>query len=141
MGWIADLLREIPSAARYKFELEAMEAKVAALEKENANLKSEIAELRQEIQRRDDVVQKKKSHDQNLEEIAEGILAALSQHGELDTEQLARRLGIGAQLAVFHLHELQQKKMVMDYHAVGSPVYWGLIQGGRAYLVRRGLLA
>ena len=28
MGWIADLLKEIPSAARYKSELEAIEKKV-----------------------------------------------------------------------------------------------------------------
>lgn len=49
MGWIADLLKEIPSAARYKSELEAMET-------ENASLKSEAAKLRQEIQRRDNVI-------------------------------------------------------------------------------------
>ncbi|WP_295406363.1 hypothetical protein [uncultured Thiocystis sp.] len=41
MGLIADLLKEIPSTARYKAELEAME-------KENVSLKAQIAVLRSE---------------------------------------------------------------------------------------------
>ena len=76
MGWIADLLKEIPSAARYKSELEAME-------KENASLKSEVTKLRQELQRRDDIVEKEKSHSDRLEEVKEKILVALTQHEEL----------------------------------------------------------
>lgn len=134
MGWIADLLKEIPSAARYKSELEAME-------KENASLKSEVAKLREEIQRRDDIVEKEKSHSDRLEEVKEKILAALTQHEELEAEQMSRLLNIGSQLATFHLEELKNSDMVNDYYAVGSPVYWGIIQGGRAYLVRHGLLA
>ena len=51
MGWISDLLKEIPSAARYKSELEAME-------KKNAELKSEVAMLREEIQRREYISEK-----------------------------------------------------------------------------------
>lgn len=134
MGWIADLLKEIPSAARYKSELEAME-------KENASLKSEVSKLRQEIQRRDDIVEKEKSHSDRLEEVREKILVALTQHEELEAEQISRLLNIGSQLATFHLEELKNSDMVNDYYAVGSPVYWGIIQGGRAYLVRHGLLA
>lgn len=134
MGMIADLLKEIPSAARYKSELEAME-------KENASLKSEVAKLRQEIQRRDDILEKEKSQSDRLEEIKEKILVLLTQNEELEAKQISRMLSIGSQLATFHLEELKGAEMVNDYYAVGSPVYWGIIQGGRAYLVRHGLLA
>ncbi|WP_347985766.1 hypothetical protein [Methylomonas sp. AM2-LC] len=47
---------------------------------------------------------------------------------------------ISTQLATFHLEELKNTNMISDYYAVGSPVCWGIIQGGRAYLVQRGLL-
>ena len=134
MGWIADLLKEIPSAARYKSELEAME-------KENASLKSLVADLRQEIQKRDDIVQKEKSHGSRLEEIKEKILVALTQREELEAGQISRLLNIGSQLATFHLEELKNLDMVNDYYAVDSPVFWGIVQGGRAYLVRHELLA
>ena len=134
MGWIADLLKEIPSAARYKSELEAME-------KENATLKSEVAKLRQEIQRRDEIVEKEKSHNDRLEEVKEKILVALTKHDELDANQISRLLNIGSQLATFHLKELKNSDMVNDYHALGSPVSWGIVQGGRTYLVRHDLLA
>jgi hypothetical protein len=52
MGWITDLLKEIPSAARYKSELEQMESEnerlrhqVKVLESENSKLKQKVAEL------------------------------------------------------------------------------------------------
>ena len=66
MGWIADLLKEIPSAARYKAELEEMERENAELKQRVVSLESENKDLRQEIQRRDNVIQKEKSHDDIL---------------------------------------------------------------------------
>ena len=134
MGWVADLLKEIPSAARYKSELEAME-------KENASLKSEVANLKQEIQQRDEIVEQEQSQSDRLEEVKEKILLALTEQKEIEAEQISHLLNIGSQLATFHLEELKNSDMVKDYYAVGSPVYWGISQGGRAYLVRHDLLA
>ena len=134
MGWIADLLKEIPSAARYKAELEAME-------KENAVLKSQVSDLRQEIQRRDNIIQKEKSHGQRLEEVREKLLVALSAGGELQADQLAQAVGIGEQLATFHLNEMEEAGLVsaaMFY--TGRPSLWRIAQKGRSYLVTHGLL-
>lgn len=61
MGWVADLLKEIPSAARYKSELEAMEKENITLKAEIAVLKAENENLRQVIQRRDDIVKEQES--------------------------------------------------------------------------------
>lgn len=81
MGWIADLLKEIPSAARYKSELEAMEKENAALKAKVSVLEAENVNLRQEIQRRDDIVQKEKSHGSHLEEVREKILIFVANNG------------------------------------------------------------
>lgn len=75
MAWLADLLKEIPSAARYKSELEAMARENEQLKEENTLLNSQIKihqskieELRQEIQRRDDIIQNEKSHNNLLKD-------------------------------------------------------------------------
>lgn len=134
MGWIADLLKEIPSAARYKSELEAMENKVKELDAENKK-------LRQEIKRRDDIIQQEKSHGDHLDEVQEKILILLSRHEELEEEQISRELHISIQLAKFHLEELDDADLAMPrFSAYGMPT-WGIIQKGRAYLVHHGLLS
>jgi len=62
MGWVADLLREIPLSARYKSELEAMERENAELKAEIRICRATVEDLRQVIKRRDDVAQNEKSH-------------------------------------------------------------------------------
>lgn len=105
MGWIADLLKEIPSAARYKSELEAMEKQVISLEAENVN-------LRQEIQRRDDVIQKQISHSNRLEELKEKILVFLSKNNEANSNQISYALSANEQVVTFHLTELEGLTLV-----------------------------
>lgn len=141
MGWIADLLKEIPSAARYKAELEEMEKENASLKVEKAVLQSQVADLRQEIQRRDEVIKKETSHGQHLEEVREKLLVALSAGGKLQADQLAQAVGIGEQLATFHLNEMKEARLVsaaMFYG--GRPTVWSIAQEGRSYLVAHGLL-
>lgn len=135
MGWIADLLKEIPSAARYKAELESMERKVIALEAENTS-------LREEIQRRDDVIQKENSHGQRLEEIREQMLAIIAKQEGITETAIAAALNINAQLARFHLQELSKSGFAgATLNMGGGPGRWGLMQEGRRYLASHGLLA
>jgi|GEM_PF-1736512 len=49
MGWIADLLKGIPSAARYKAELEEMEKENTSRKAENLRLKADLEALRKEL--------------------------------------------------------------------------------------------
>ena len=93
MGWIADLLKEIPSAARYKSELEAMEKENAALKSKVSILEAEDVNLRQEIQRRDDVIQKEKFHT-NLQEIEEKILVSLANKERITESQIAQSISV-----------------------------------------------
>lgn len=133
MGWIADLLQEIPSAARYKSELEAME-------KQNATLKSEVTNLRQEIQRRNEIIQREKSNNSRLEEIKEKILQLLSIHEEADIEQILHALSANVQVVTFHLTELEDLNLVHPSYIINSPVIWSIAHKGRKYLITHGLL-
>lgn len=86
-------------------------------------------------------MQKEISHDEYLDNIKEKILILLAQHEELESEQISGILGIGVQFSLFHLEDLKKSNMVMDYHSLESPTYWGIIQDGRAYLDHHGLLS
>lgn len=48
MGWIADLLKEVPSAARYKAELDKLASDCDAVKSENAALKSRLQAVEEE---------------------------------------------------------------------------------------------
>ena len=50
MGWLADLLKEIPSAARYKSELEELASEHDALKSENGSLKTQNSDLRAQLE-------------------------------------------------------------------------------------------
>lgn len=51
MGWVADLLKEIPTAAKYRYELEKMLESEKELRKKNSDLCYQIEELKEEIMR------------------------------------------------------------------------------------------
>ena len=86
-------------------------------------------------------MQKEKTDDEYLDNIKEKILILLAQHEELEPEQISKFLGIGVQFSLFHLEDLKKSNMVTDRHSSESPTCWVIIQDGRAYLVRHGLLS
>ena len=94
MGWIADLLKEVPSAARYKSELESMEKENTTLKAQIGNLKTENANLRQEIQRRDDVIQKEKTYDLSPHEIQQKVVFYLKNNPGSSVKQISASTGI-----------------------------------------------
>lgn len=141
MGWIADLLKEIPSAARYKSELEAMERENAQLKTQIQICQTAVENLRQEIQRRDDIIQKEKSHIDPLEEIKVKLLFFLSTLRHMTLTELATAANSGIDVTQFHLDELKTKKMVSSVMRFDSPPLWTLTHEGRRYLIENGLIA
>jgi predicted HTH transcriptional regulator len=140
MGWIIDLLKDVPLSAVIREKLLSAEQKIALLESENANLQSQVHELRQEIQRRDDIIQKEKSHDALLEEIKDKILLFLHKHGDVSLDHLAQSLNIKNDVATMHLKELFSKDMTTTV-AVGRSVKWHLQPKGTRYLVDHKLIS
>lgn len=153
LGEIERLINEHGSAVILKERLalasdqySALEQKLAAselrtkeLESANQRLNSDLEKTTIELQNLKKLTEQ--SHGSRLEELREKILVLLSQNETLEVEEISSHLNIGTQLATFHLEELKKTAMVNDYFGFDMPTCWGLIHGGRAYLVRHGLLA
>lgn len=101
-------------------------------ELDNFKLKEQVRDLEQQLAER---------HGERLEAIGEKLLLELSSGQEAISANLAHSLGIGEQLATFHLEELAKTRFVSaSYFYTGRPTIWKLAQGGRRYLVSHGLL-
>ena len=136
VGWLADLLKEIPSAARYAAECEKLESENDTLKAQNAILRSEVEAAKKKI---GELEKQLHGRSGNLSEIEEKILQALAQ-GALHEDDLAKKLGIGREALRFHAEELQKSSLVDGQPFSGLPMLWRLEQEGRKYLMMRGLL-
>ena len=115
------------------------EARVVQLEAENKALRLDLEQATIEIQNLKKLTEN--SHGQHLEDIKEKLLIALSPGQEALATQLAQDLGIGEQLATFHLEELAKTRFVSAVRFyTGRPTIWKLDQDGRGYLASHGLL-
>ena len=133
-----ELLKEQYSALERKYaESESNGSKNAAalrtLELSNFELKQKIKELEQA---------KGNSDSQRLESAKESLLVFLASiTGYISTDDIARTLTISGQAALYHLTEMENAKLIHgSYTADGKPPEWKIIQGGRAYLVKHGML-
>lgn len=133
MGWLADLLKEIPSAARYKVELEQLAREHTALKEENATLKATLEKANAELAA-------SRLGASDLDPEKERILRLLSERDRLAPQAIASACGIGLELANFHLEELFESNHVTNVLIIGEGAYYSLDQNGRRYLVARGLL-
>jgi uncharacterized protein YgbK (DUF1537 family) len=126
MGWIADLLKEIPSAARYKAELEAME-------KENNSLRAEVEALRSELK-------SYKPAEGSLIPDVEKILIVIGRHEYITAAQVAHSLSLSKGLVEMHLEDLMTAQHIDASYAMGQETEYYLKQSGRRYLHAKGLL-
>jgi len=133
MGWIADLLQEIPSAARYKVELERMEAENASLKADNTRLAQEVETLRRTEQER-------RGREAQLPQDAERILVYISQNDRAVAPQVAGALHLSAGVVEMHLEDLMESEHInASYFTNGETEYY-LEQPGRRYLHAKELL-
>ena len=147
MAWIDEVLSGIPANAVLRERLllaseqrAALQSEVTALNSENEVLKLDNRNLRQEIQRRDDVIQKEKSHSNRLDEVKEKILVLLASQNAYESN-VVQSLGVGAQVAAFHLQELESTYFIgRSLSMMGQELPWHLNQEGRRYLITHGLI-
>lgn len=142
MGWIADLLQEIPSAARYKIELEKLESEHAVLKSENGELRAQLEAANLEIQRLNEQIKEKSgSHKSDRSEVETKILVMLSAGHDPTAEQVSRYIGQSVEAAKYHLNELRKIEFVQwRSDDDREEIQWSLDQAGRGYLMKRDLL-
>ena len=152
---IEKLITEHGSAAILRERIALANDKHAALEKRAASLESENVALKSQLQSAKSVAvclrnelaklgQKEQPAGPTvrLEDMRERILVLLSASEGLAEQQVAQAVGVGQQVARFHLQELQAAGMVRGLPRVGqSSTEWRLNPTGTQYLVVTGLVA
>lgn len=133
MGWIADLLKEVPTAAKFKADLEAMERENASLKAANAALRKELERLRAATPSASPVLT-------NLSSVAETVLSCIAKHNEISASQIAYNTGIGKNVVEMHLDDLMESKHINARYTMGREPEYYLEQIGRRYLHSKGLL-
>jgi DNA repair exonuclease SbcCD ATPase subunit len=150
---IERLINEHGSAAILKERLALASDQYSALEKklsdasareehlrsENARLRTDLEKAQKKIQSLEEQVVQR--HGQRLDEVKEKILVLLASHDDYDGN-IAQTLGIGNQVAAFHLEELEKMEFIYRSLSMTGEIFpWCLVQEGRRYLVTHGLIA
>ena len=145
MGWIADLLKEIPSAARYKAELEELEAEVVTLRTQNGDLTTRLADAQREIEELRTAAQQKGSA--RRDDTDEKILLLLTNRQKRTVRDIAAQIGLSEDRTEVILHSLKDAKLVgvsqfaQYYPEPARPSEWYLtIPAGQKYLADASLI-
>ena len=133
MGWLADLLQELPVSAALKAKLEKKEAEYEALKaecdklaKENEGLKKQIAEQQQ---------------DNGLNSEETEILKAMAQTSDSVTaEAVADHFKMHLTKAEHYLNELQDKRLVDASYSSLDPTAYYLSRDGKKLAVKLGFV-
>jgi len=139
------LITEHGSAAILKERIALANDKYAALERKASELEGVNIRLTRE---NDDLKEKLRNYEGQtaqrggggIDEVGQKLLLLLARGGDLRKEEMAGALGIGEQLAAFHIGELEAQQFINGYYSYMGPTTYGLAQEGRRYLVQRGLL-
>ncbi|AFS53858.1 hypothetical protein [Leptospirillum ferriphilum] len=133
MGWIADLLKEIPSAAKFKADLEDME-------KENKNLKEKNQDLMRKLNLAERELEKEKSFTNKLDPLADEVLRFLISVDEAQASQIASRLNKSKVIIEMHLSDLNEREHIGVRHVLSEEPIYFLKQKGRKYLHANGFI-
>jgi predicted nucleic acid-binding Zn-ribbon protein len=141
MGWLTDLLKEIPISAVLKEKLVAAESKHSEVEDENARLRDDLRHAKAQIKTLETRIAALTDVD-DLTEVEIQILRLLADHRELKEESLCRKFQLHPQRLRLHFERLLREGYISH---VETPVSTGiddvyfLEHNGREYLSRKNL--
>lgn len=142
MGWLTDLLKEIPLSAVLKEKLVAIEAKHSEVEDENARLKDDLRHANAEIKNLETRIAELTYAD-NLPEVEIEILKLLADNRELMREVLARKFNLHFQRLRYHFERLTSEGYISHTEvrlSTGVDDVYFLQHKGREYLSRTNLI-
>ena len=143
MGWLVDLLKEVPLSAVLRErisladkELDKEKAEAEALRKERDDLKREVEQLRSQIASDVD------HGDLSQETCRVLVYLFLADGDDCETGLMAHELQMKRSVTNYHLDLLQERGLVhcIGGNVIDGSVFWGLTPEGRRYVVERGLL-
>jgi hypothetical protein len=133
MGWLADILQELPVSAALKAKLEKKEAEYEALKRDHDKLAKENEGLKKQI------ADQQQSSGLSSEETE--IVKVLAQaSGDVGAEAIARHFKVHLTRAEHFLNELQAKKIIdAHYYTDGRQEYY-LTRAGKKMAVTMGFV-
>ncbi len=139
--------------ALFKDQVNILEKKATTLESENELLKTANEQLKSEAANlriaNNELAAKIKEYEnpQNKKDLIDEpkvkILALLAQYStddEIESNDIAAQCNMSPQATQFHLEELQASQLIDASYYVGRSPTWYIVQEGRRYLMKRGLL-
>jgi len=138
---VEKLIAEHGSAVVVREHVALLRDKFSLLEKENAELRQRVSDLEKENNdlRMAKTPKQEISHETPPDEQI-ALLKALFQNDEASLENIAQIAQLSAQIALFHLTELQIKNMVCSNITPSGDPLWFLSREGRRYLIEHDLV-
>lgn len=153
MGWIADLLSEIPSAPRYKIQLEQIEAENENLKAVNAALKERITTLGADLDKANEkirnlnlVIQGPKDKDQKkYDKVTEHIIRYFFDSGrELSINHFISILALNISTIQYYFDLLLKDNLIRrstmgeksSWARIDEPDLYSLTPAGREYVIK-----
>jgi predicted nuclease with TOPRIM domain len=142
MGWLTDLLKELPISAVLKEKLDAEKAKHSEIEDENARLKDDLRHAKAQIKTLEARIVALTDAD-DLPEVEIEILKLLADHREVKKQVLAKKFQLHPQRLRLHFERLSGQGYISHVQArvsTGTNDLYFLEHKGREYLSRKNLI-
>lgn len=142
IGWLTDLLKEIPLSAVLKEKLVAVEAKHSEIEDENARLKDDLRHAKAEIKTLETRIAELTYAD-NLPPVEIEILKLLADGRELKRQVIARKFQLHFERLRYHFERLTFEGFISHVEtrvSTGIEDLYFLQHKGREYLSRKNLI-
>jgi predicted nuclease with TOPRIM domain len=142
MGWLTDLLKEIPISAVLKEKLVAVEAKHSEVEDENARLKDDLRHAKGQIKTLECRIAAL-TNTNDLPPVEIEILKLLADHRELEKQTLCRKFQLHPQSLRYHFEKLYLEGYISHVEvsvSTGIDDVYSLKHKGREYLTRKNLI-
>ena len=141
MGWITDLLKDVPVTAVVKERLALAEDKYKTVADEKNRLQERIAVLEEENASLRAQLPKKK--DGALEDDTKRVLVQLFTATDIEdrgVRSISNALRIANGVAKYHLDRLEDANLALCTSADDIDVYWNITPEGRRYAVENKLV-
>jgi hypothetical protein len=134
MGWLADLLQEIPLSAALKVKLEKAEADYEALKRERDKLAKENENLRKQIG-------EKQEQNSGLSSEETEILKAMAHTSQdVAAPAIASHFKMHQTKAEHFLNELQDKRLIDAHYYSDGRIEYYLTREGKKLAVKLGFV-
>jgi predicted RNase H-like nuclease (RuvC/YqgF family) len=139
MGWLTDLLKDVPLSTELREKIATIEAENDALKTDNVMLKDDLREARAQIMRLEKRIDQF-AHHPELDETDTLILKEIALTSDPAASHLAEKLSLNLAIVEFRLQRLTDIDYLSTW-SIGGAERYSLQPKGREYLIRNNLIS